>query len=129
MHFDWHTIGTVIWTLLGALGLFVLHLALQTLQDALAILRGMMDEADNNPTDAPDEPAEKVLPPSNPPPPTPEQSIEGVLKAIRDQKATTTTSIPVICYSGSALTNLQAAVAECNALRDMLQQRIDASIV
>lgn len=94
------------------------------------IARQFFDRLDDNPTNFDGlDGQEKVLPPSQPPLPTPEQAIEGVLKAIRDQKATTTNQIPVLCYSGQALTNLQAAVAECDALKALLQERVNASLV
>ncbi len=102
----------------------------RSVADARWIAKRFFDEVDDNPTNFDGlDGQEKVLPPSQPPLPTPEQAIEGVLKAIRDQKATTTNQIPVLCYSGQVLTNLQAAVAECDALKAMLQERVNASLV
>ena len=126
MHFDdvWARVF-----ILGILVAFVVmaHLMKIAVGDLRWLAQQFFDRCDDNPSCVPDVTEEKVLPPNLPPPPPPEQAIEGVLKAIRDQKATTTTSIPVLCYSGTALTNLQAAASECDALKAMLQDRINDS--
>ncbi len=103
----------------------VIILLLRVKSALVAIQAALHDLHDDNPITAPEE---KVLPPYQPPPPTPEQAIEGVLKAIRDAEAATISNIPVMCYSGQALSNLQSAASECDALKALLQQRINASI-
>ena len=122
MHFD-----HVLFVLGVLLGTVMVWLAKVAIGDARWLAGEFFDRCDDNPSCVPNEPEEKVLPPNLPPPPTPEQAIEGVLKAIRDQKATTTTNIPVLCYTGTALTNLQAAASECDALKAMLNERINPS--
>jgi hypothetical protein len=109
-------------------------LAIGVMRDARWLAEQFFDRCDDNPATEPNVPlvdedliVGRVLPPNNPPPPTPEQAIEGVRKAIRDAEATTTTSIPVLCYSGQSLTSLQDAVIGCDVLKGMLQERINAS--
>ena len=109
-------------------------LASIAMRDARWLAEQFFDRVDDNPSTAPDEPltesdlvASRVLPPNNPPPPTPEQAIEGVRKAILDAEATTTTNIPIMCYSGQALTSLNDAVIGCDVLKSMLRERINAS--
>ena len=124
MHSDFNYVLFVLGVLLSTVMVWMAKVAIG---DARWLADQFFDRCDDNPSCVPDDPDEKVLPPNLPPPPTPEQAIEGVLKAIRDQKATTTTNIPVLCYTGNALTNLQSAAAECDALKELLQERINAS--
>jgi len=124
MHSDFNLVLFVLGVAIGTVMVWIARVAIG---DARWLAGQFFDRCDDNPSCVPDVTEEKVLPPNLPPPPPPEQAIEGVLKAIRDQKATTTTSIPVLCYSGTALTNLQAAASECDALKAMLQDRINDS--
>ena len=132
MHSD---LGFIIVAAVSASACWVVGwLASIAMRDARWLAEQFFDRIDDNPATAPDEPltesdlvASRVLPPSNPPPPTPEQAIEGVRKAIRDAEATTTTNIPIMCYSGQALTSLNDAVIGCDVLKSMLRERINAS--
>jgi cell division septation protein DedD len=132
MHSD--TILLIIAAMAAGICWAVVWLAIVAMRDARWLAEQFFDRSDDNPSTAPDEPltetdlvVSRVLPPNNPPLPTPEQAIEGVRKAIRDAEATTTTSIPVLCYSGQSLTSLQDAVIGCDVLKGMLQERINAS--
>ena len=112
----------------------VVWLASVAMREARMIAGQFFDLVDDNPPTAPDEPltesdlvVSRVLPPNNPPPPTPEQAIEGVRKALQEQQQTITSQIPVICYTGQALIDLQEAASAAGRVRDQLLARINAS--